>query len=115
VAPPGSEQQSQWLQIRQANPDYVILWGWGVMNAVAIKTAQRNGFPREKMLGVWWAGSEEDTVPTGDAAKGYSSMTFNTPGNYPVMDEIRKKSLRRRQGQPGRQAAASAPCTTCAA
>ncbi|MDC8757759.1 ABC transporter substrate-binding protein [Janthinobacterium fluminis] len=91
VAPPGSEQQSQWLQIRQANPDHVILWGWGVMNSVAIKTAQRNGFPREKMLGVWWAGSEEDTIPSGDAAKGYSAMTFNTPGNYPVIDDIRKK------------------------
>lgn len=91
VAHPGNEQQSQWLQIRQAKPDYVILWGWGVMNAVAIKTAQRNGFPREKMLGVWWAGSEEDTIPAGDAAKGYTSMTFNTPGNYPVLDDIRKK------------------------
>ena len=91
VAHPGNEQQSQWLQIRQANPDYVILWGWGVMNAVAIKTAQRNGFPREKILGVWWAGSEEDTIPAGDAAKGYTTMTFNTPGNYPVLDEIRSK------------------------
>lgn len=91
VAHPGNEQQSQWLQIRQARPDYVILWGWGVMNAVAIKTAQRNGFPREKMLGVWWAGSEEDTIPAGDAANGYTTMTFNTPGNYPVLDEIRKK------------------------
>ena len=91
VAPPGSEQQSQWLQIRQAKPDHVILWGWGVMNSVAIKTAQRNGFPREKILGVWWAGSEEDTIPSGEAAKGYTSMTFNTPGNYPLMDEIRKK------------------------
>ena len=91
IAPPGNDQQSQWLQIRQANPDYVILWGFGVMNAVAIKTAQRNGFPREKILGVWWAGSEEDTIPAGDAAKGYTTMTFNTPGNYPVLDEIRKK------------------------
>jgi branched-chain amino acid transport system substrate-binding protein len=91
VAHPGNEQQSQWLQIRQAKPDYVILWGWGVMNAVAIKTAQRNGFPREKILGVWWAGSEEDTIPAGDAAKGYTTMTFNTPGNYPVLDDIRKK------------------------
>jgi branched-chain amino acid transport system substrate-binding protein len=91
VTPPGNDQQSQWLQIRQAKPDFVILWGWGVMNSVAIKTAQRNGFPREKILGVWWAGSEEDTVPSGDAAKGYTSMTFNTPGHYPVIDEIRKK------------------------
>ena len=91
VPHPGNEQNSQWLQIRQANPDYVILWGWGVMNAVAVKTAARVGFPREKMLGVWWAGSEEDTIPAGDAAKGYSTMTFNTPGNYPVIDDIRKK------------------------
>ncbi|NDC09920.1 MAG: ABC transporter permease, partial [Oxalobacteraceae bacterium] len=61
ITPPGNEQQSQWLQIRQANPDYVIMWTFGVMSAVGLKTAQRNGFPREKMIGVWWAGSEEDT------------------------------------------------------
>lgn len=91
VAPPGNDQQSQWLQIRQAKPDYVIMWTFGVMSAVGIKTAQRNGFPREKILGVWWAGSEEDTEPAGDAAKGYTTMTFNTPGNYPVLDEIRSK------------------------
>ncbi|MBI3525790.1 MAG: ABC transporter substrate-binding protein [Betaproteobacteria bacterium] len=91
VAHPGNEQQAQWLQIRQAKPDYVILWGWGVMNATALKSAQRNGYPREKILGVWWAGSEEDVIPAGEAAKGYTTMTFNTPGNYPVLDEIRKK------------------------
>jgi len=90
VAHPGNEQQSQWLQIRQANPDYVILWGWGVMNAVSLKTAQRNGFPREKILGVWWAGSEEDVIPAGDAAKGYSTMTINSPGNFALLDDIRK-------------------------
>ena len=98
VAPPGNEQQSQWLQIRKARPDYVILWGWGVMDAVAIKTAQRNGYPREKMLGVWWAGSEEDTIPAGDAAIGYTSMTFNTPGNYPVLDQIRKQLYQQGKG-----------------
>ena len=91
VAHPGNEQNSQWLQIRRENPDFVILWGWGVMNAVAIKTAARVGYPREKMLGVWWAGSEEDVIPAGDAAKGYSTMTFNTPGKYPVIEEIRSK------------------------
>ncbi|QGZ40488.1 branched-chain amino acid transport system substrate-binding protein [Pseudoduganella flava] len=104
VAPPGSEQQAQWLQIRQARPDHVILWGWGVMNSVAIKTAQRNGFPREKILGVWWAGSEEDTVPSGDAAKGYTAMSFNTPGNYPVLDEIRSKVYGAGKGNLGSQA-----------
>ncbi|MBP8294672.1 MAG: ABC transporter substrate-binding protein [Burkholderiales bacterium] len=98
VPHPGNEQQSQWLQIRQANPDYVILWGWGVMNPTALKAAARVGYPREKMLGVWWAGSEEDVIPAGDAAKGYTSMTFNTPGNYPVLDQIRQKVYAAKKG-----------------
>ena len=89
VQPPGNDQQSQWLQIRQAQPDFVIVWTYGVSSAVALKTAQRNGFPREKMLGVWWAGAEEDAVPAGDAAKGFTTMSFTTPGNYPLLDEIR--------------------------
>src|SRR3954466_3252667 len=39
VPHPGDEQQGQWLQIRQAKPDNVILWGWGVMNPTALKAA----------------------------------------------------------------------------
>ncbi|MEO0317969.1 MAG: hypothetical protein RL404_1646, partial [Pseudomonadota bacterium] len=70
---PGSEQQAQWLQIRHTDPDYVVMWTYGVMSTVGLKTAQRNGFPREKILGVWWAGSEEDTEPAGEAAKGFSA------------------------------------------
>jgi branched-chain amino acid transport system substrate-binding protein len=92
VAHPGNTQESQWLQIRQAKPDYVILWGWGVMNPTALKAAAKVGYPREKMLGVWWAGSEEDVIPAGDAAKGYVSAAFSAPGtNFPVMQDIQKK------------------------
>ena len=32
VAHPGVEQKSTWLQIRQNRPDYILLWGWGVMS-----------------------------------------------------------------------------------
>ncbi len=35
VAHPGVEQKATWLQIRQARPDYVFLWGWGVMNSTS--------------------------------------------------------------------------------
>ncbi|MGE5666040.1 MAG: ABC transporter substrate-binding protein [Betaproteobacteria bacterium] len=91
VPNPGNEQQSQWLQIRKENPDYVILWGWGVMNPTAIRSAARVGYPREKMIGVWWAGAEEDVIPAGDAAKGYTAAGFNAPGaDYAVMKEIQK-------------------------
>src|SRR5499433_2896763 len=44
---PGVEQKATWLQIRQNRPDYVLLWGWGVMNSTAIKEAVAVGYPRE--------------------------------------------------------------------
>ncbi|CAG9170373.1 ABC transporter substrate-binding protein [Cupriavidus pampae] len=91
VAHPGNEQGAQWLRIRQENPDYVIFWGWGVMNQTALKAAQKVGFSRDKMIGSWWAGSEEDTVPAGDAAKGYLSATWNVAGrNVPLIADIDK-------------------------
>ncbi|MBL8258189.1 MAG: ABC transporter substrate-binding protein [Candidatus Competibacteraceae bacterium] len=91
VAHPGNEQSAQWLQIRQENPDYVIFWGWGVMNQTALKAAQKVGFSRDKMIGSWWAGSEEDTVPAGDAAKGYMSATWNVAGtDVPLIADIKK-------------------------
>lgn len=86
----GTEQGAQWQQIRQAKPDYVILWGYGVMNTVALKTARKTGFPINKILGVWWAGSEEDVIPAGDAANNYVTMTFTPSGTYPLVEEIRK-------------------------
>jgi branched-chain amino acid transport system substrate-binding protein len=91
VPHPGNEQGAQWQRIRQEKPDYVIMWGWGVMNMTALKTAQKMGYPREKMIGSWWSGSEEDTVPAGDAAKGYMSATMNVAGkNVPLIAEIEK-------------------------
>ncbi len=76
VTAPGVEQKSTWLQIRQSRPDYVFLWGWGVMNSTAIKEAQATGYPREKMYGVWWAGAEPDVKDVGDGAKGYNAVTM---------------------------------------
>ncbi|MBP0600525.1 ABC transporter substrate-binding protein [Herbaspirillum sp. LeCh32-8] len=91
VAHPGNEQGAQWLRIRQENPDYVIFWGWGVMNQTALKAAQKVGFARDKIVGSWWAGSEEDTIPAGDAAKGYLSATWNVAGrDVPVIADIDK-------------------------
>jgi hypothetical protein len=55
-------------------PDYVLLWGWGVMNSTAIKEAQATGYPREKMYGVWWSGAEPDVKDVGDGAKGYNAL-----------------------------------------
>jgi len=49
VTPPGVEQKSVWLQVRQRRPDYVIMQTWGVMTSTAIKEAVATAYPREKM------------------------------------------------------------------
>ena len=76
VAAPGVEQKATWLQVRQSRPDYVMLWGWGVMNSTAVKEAVATGYPREKMYGVWWAGAEPDVKDVGPAAKGYNALAL---------------------------------------
>jgi len=91
VAHPGIEQTAQWQQVRQAKPDYVIFWGWGAMNSAGLQAAQKVGFPREKMIGVWWSGAEEDTVPAGPGAKGYIAANFGLVGkDLPLTQEIVK-------------------------
>jgi branched-chain amino acid transport system substrate-binding protein len=79
VTHPGVEQKAAWLQVRRDRPDYVFLWGWGVMNSTSIKEAVATGYPREKMYGVWWSGAEPDVRPAGDGAKGYNALTFLAP------------------------------------
>jgi branched-chain amino acid transport system substrate-binding protein len=76
VTSPGVEQKATWLQIRQNRPDYVLLWGWGVMNSTAIREAVATGFPRDRMFGVWWAGAEPDVTPVGADAKGYNALAL---------------------------------------
>jgi branched-chain amino acid transport system substrate-binding protein len=91
VSPPGLEQKPIWMKIgRQIKPDYVIMYGWGVMNATAIKEAAAVDFPRDKFIGIWWSGNEPDVIPAGDAAIGYKSLQFNGVGaGYPVHEAIK--------------------------
>ncbi len=88
---PGQEQKSQWLQIRRDKPDHVLMWGWGVMNQVAIQEAVNIRYPMENFIGIWWSGSENDVLPAGDGANGYKSLTFhNTGSDFPLFADIEK-------------------------
>jgi branched-chain amino acid transport system substrate-binding protein len=92
VAMPGSEQQSAWLEIRRLKPDWVILREWGVAPAVALKTAEKVGFPVNRIVGVTWSGTEDDLIPAGDSAKGfYVVHPFPTGSTYPVIQEIKNR------------------------
>ena len=93
VTAPGVEQKATWLQVRQSRPDYVLLWGWGVMNSTALKEAVATGYPREKMYGVWWAGAEPDVKDVADGAKGYNAVTMqhgNESGSKIAQDVLKE-------------------------
>jgi branched-chain amino acid transport system substrate-binding protein len=91
VTHPGVEQKSQWLAIRQDRPDYVLLWGWGVMNSTAVKEAAAVGFPRDKIMGVWWSGAEQDVTPAGDQSIGYKALMLqHGAGKFKVHADLEK-------------------------
>lgn len=88
---PGQEQKSQWLQVRRERPDYVILYGWGVMTPVAVQEAANIRFPMDKMIGIWWSGSENDVLSAGAAADGYKAVAFHNVGSdFPIYDDLKE-------------------------
>jgi branched-chain amino acid transport system substrate-binding protein len=100
VTPPGVEQKSVWLQVRQQRPDYVIMQTWGVMTSTAIKEAVATGYSREKMFGTWWSGAEPDLRDVGAAAKGYNAvmMQHGAEPQSQVVQEILEKVHAKGQG-----------------
>ncbi|MCR5865656.1 ABC transporter substrate-binding protein [Aquincola sp. J276] len=99
VTPPGVEQKSTWLQIRQQRPDYVLFWSAGVMTPAGIREAQASGFPREKMYAIWWAGSDHDVKDIGAGAKGYNAITVhNSAARDKVHDDLKKFVYEKGQG-----------------
>lgn len=91
VTAPGVEQKSTWLNIRKERPDYVLLWSAGIMTPTAIREAQATGYARDKIYGIWWAGSESDVKDLGAVAKGYNIITIHNTGesNGKVYDDLK--------------------------
>jgi len=84
-------QGSLWLSIRRDGPDWLYLQGWGAMNPTAVKEAVKAGFPMNKMVGVWWAGGDDDARGGGAEAKGYKSLDFHAVGaDFGVIKDIQK-------------------------
>ena len=74
-------QSAQWLQIRRERPDYVVMWGWGAMNAGAITEAVKTRYPMDQFIGVWWAGHDADLRQVGADGAGYRSISWSQPQN----------------------------------
>ncbi|MET0606470.1 MAG: ABC transporter substrate-binding protein [Beijerinckiaceae bacterium] len=84
-------QSAIWLNIRRDRTDWLYNQGWGTMNPTAVKEAVRNNFPLDKLVGVWWAGGDDDARGGGEQAKGYKALNFHQAGaNFPVIQDIIK-------------------------
>ena len=71
------------------------------MAPTALKEAAQVGFPRDKIVGYWWACSEQEIVPAGEAARGYIYANFHGTGtNFPLIQDITKYVYARGKG-PG--------------
>ena len=98
---PAAEMQNQsslWLNVRRDRPDWIYMQGWGAMNPTAVKEAAKIGFPMDQLVGVWWAGGDDDARPAGAGAKGYKSLDFNAVGTE-LPGHPGHPQTRRRQGQ----------------
>ncbi|WP_416391822.1 ABC transporter substrate-binding protein [Alloalcanivorax xenomutans] len=91
ISPPGVEQRTVWTQVRRIKPDWISLFGWGVMNPTAIRTASSMGIDVSRMIGGIYAAQDDAVKPAGDDAKGYKAVTFHGPGtDYPIYQELKK-------------------------
>lgn len=97
-------QSSTWLAIRRDRTDWVLVQGWGAMNPTAVREAGRTGFPRDKVIGIWWAGGDDDARPAGPDARGYLALSWHQVGtNFPVIQDILRHVVDRGQSNSARE------------
>jgi branched-chain amino acid transport system substrate-binding protein len=77
---PGEDQTAAWEIVQAEQPDYILFWGWGIMNTVGLEQAIANNFPRDRFFGTWWSTSESDIKPFKMEADGYKAVTFHAVG-----------------------------------
>ncbi|MBW1786870.1 MAG: ABC transporter substrate-binding protein [Deltaproteobacteria bacterium] len=90
--PPGNEQASIWTQVRRFQPDWVILWGAGIGQSVAVKEALRNGIPINRITSCDWLLEQGMKIVGTEKAKGVVRVEGIAPGrDVPIIQKILKE------------------------
>jgi branched-chain amino acid transport system substrate-binding protein len=85
-----ANQSSQWLGVRRDRPNYMIMYGWGVLNPTAIKEAVKINYPMKNFISIWWP-SEDDARGAGEGAKGFKTLNWHgATANFPAIQDIIK-------------------------
>jgi branched-chain amino acid transport system substrate-binding protein len=88
---PGLDQKAVWQRINRDNPDWLLLWGVGLMTNVALKEAVGIRFRMDHFIGYVWSAAENDVQDVTLAADGYLGVALHAPGAVgPVHDDIIK-------------------------
>ncbi len=81
--PPGNDQAAIWPQVRRARPDFVMFWGAGVGQTVALSEAVRNGLPMDRVSSSVWLSESDMGVVGKDAVKGVLKVEPCASGRDP--------------------------------
>ena len=81
--PPGNDQAAIWPQVRRARPDFVIFWGAGVGQTVALTEAVRNGLRMDRVSSSVWLSESDMDVVGREAAKGVMKIEPCVGGREP--------------------------------
>lgn len=100
ITHPGVNQKETWVKIKENQPDYILNWGWGIMNSIILKEAIEMKYPLDKMYGVWWSGSEPDVEEVEEKAKGYRAIALqhSSEKNADFIKEMLEKVHKKGKG-----------------
>ena len=92
---PATEMQNQsslWLNVRRDRPDWIYHAGLGRDEPDRVKEAAKINFPMDHLVGIWWAGGDDDARPARRGRQGLSSRSTSTwsAPNFPVIQDIIK-------------------------
>lgn len=83
--PPGNDQSAIWPQVRRARPNWVVFWGAGVGQTVALTEAIRNGLPMDRVSSSVWLSESDMDVVGREQAKGVLKFEPCVSGRDPKL------------------------------
>lgn len=97
--PPGNDQSAIWPQVRRARPDWVVFWGAGVGQTVALTEAARNGLDMSRVSSSVWLSESDMEVVGKDTVKGVLKFQASVGGrDNKVIQDILKEVVAKGKG-----------------